>query len=70
MLGVNLEDVRILREAKEEGRQEGRQEGHQEGRQEILAATIPLLLRAGLTIEQITQQLQLDEAEIQRFCNS
>lgn len=62
MLGVNLEDVRILREAKEEG--------HQEGRQEILAATIPLLLRAGLTIEQITQQLQLDEAEIQRFCNS
>jgi predicted transposase/invertase (TIGR01784 family) len=34
MLGLQLEDSRILREAKEEGRQEGRQEGQQEGRQE------------------------------------
>jgi predicted transposase YdaD len=34
MLGLQLSDTRVYREAKEEGRQEGRQEGLQEGRQE------------------------------------
>ena len=34
MLGLQLADTRVYREAKEEGRQEGRQEGRLEGRQE------------------------------------
>ncbi len=58
MLGINLDDVRVLREAKEEGRQEGRRE--------VLAAAVPLLVQAGLTIEQIAQQLQVSIEEIQQ----
>lgn len=34
MLGLQLEETRVYREAKEEGRLEGRQEGRQEGRLE------------------------------------
>lgn len=59
MLGINLEDVRVLREAKEEGRQEGRQE--------VLAAAVPLLFRSGMTLEQIAQQFQITVAEIQQI---
>jgi predicted transposase/invertase (TIGR01784 family) len=55
MLGLRLEDTRIYQEAKEEGRME------------MLATTIPLLLQAGLTVEQIAQQLQLEVELVQQI---
>lgn len=55
MLGLNLEETRIYQDAKAEGREE------------ILAVTIPLLLKAGITVEQIAQQTGVDVAVIQRI---
>lgn len=55
MLGLNLEETRIYQDAKAEGRAE------------ILAITIPLLLKAGITVEQIAQQTEVDVAVIQRI---
>ena len=56
MLGLNLEESRIYQEAKAEGKAEGLAEG----KAEILAVTVPLLLRAGMTIEQIAQTTQVE----------
>jgi predicted transposase/invertase (TIGR01784 family) len=51
------------------GRQEGLQAGRQEGRQEGKLAAVPLLLKAGVTIEQIAEQLQVDLAAVQRVAD-
>ncbi|MFM7425128.1 MAG: Rpn family recombination-promoting nuclease/putative transposase [Elainella sp.] len=59
MLGLNLEETRIYQDAKAEGRAEGRTE--------ILGVTIPLLLKAGITVEQIAQQTRVDIAVIRRI---
>lgn len=57
MLGLEeLKQTKVYQEALEEGRQEGRQEGQLEGK----LAAVPLLLQAGITSEQIAQQLDLD----------
>ena len=48
MLGVNLEETRVYQEAKAEGEQKGK------------LASVPLLLKAGFTEEQIAEQLSLD----------
>jgi predicted transposase/invertase (TIGR01784 family) len=74
MLGLMLEETRIYQEAKAEGRVEGRAEGRTEGRvegreerqAELLAATVPLLLSAGLTIEQIANQLKVEVEAVRR----
>lgn len=50
----DLKQTRVYRDALEEGRQEGKLE------------TVPLLLKAGLTVEQIAEQLQLDLAAVQQ----
>ncbi|MEC4818966.1 MAG: hypothetical protein SAK29_37680, partial [Scytonema sp. PMC 1069.18] len=51
-------------EAKAEGRVEGHAEGHAEGRVEreveMLRVTVPLLLKTGMSIEEIAQQLNVD----------
>ncbi len=52
MFGLTLEETRVYREAKAEGRQE------QEA--EMLKVIVPLLLKTGMTIEQIAQQLNVD----------
>jgi predicted transposase YdaD len=54
MPGLNLEGTRIYQDAKAEGREE------------ILAVTVPLLLKAGFTVEQIAQQTGVDAAVIRR----
>jgi predicted transposase/invertase (TIGR01784 family) len=59
MLGLNLEETRVYQEAKTEGEQQGELRGK-------LAAD-PLLLKAGISIEQIAEELQLDLEEIQRI---
>jgi predicted transposase YdaD len=58
MLGLNLEEARAIREIKEEGRQEERQE--------MLKNAVPLLLRAGLTVEEIAAQLKVTVEEVQQ----
>jgi predicted transposase/invertase (TIGR01784 family) len=55
MLGLNLEETRVYQEAKEEGKEE------------ILAVTVPLLLKAGMTVEQIAQQTGIDVTVIRRI---
>lgn len=58
MLGINLEETRVYREAKAEGEQIGEKRGEKKGK----LATVPILLKAGLTIEEIAEQLDLDLA--------
>ncbi len=59
MLGLSdLKQTRVYQEAKEEGRQEGKLE--------TKLAMIPLLLELGLSIEQISQRLELDLDTVRR----
>ena len=51
-----LKQTRVYQEALEEGRQEGRQEGVKEGK----LAAVPLLLKAGMSVEEIAQQLEVE----------
>jgi predicted transposase/invertase (TIGR01784 family) len=62
MLGLSLEQTRIYQEAKAEGREEGREEREAE----ILKVTVPLLLKTGMSVEQIAQQLNVDVEAVQR----
>lgn len=53
MLGLNeLKQTRVYQEALEEGREEGREE--------LLVAAVPLLLKSGMTVEQIAEQLGVE----------
>ncbi|AHJ31623.1 hypothetical protein NSP_53350 [Nodularia spumigena CCY9414] len=54
MLGVSLEQTRVYQDAKAEGREE------------ILKAAVPLLLKTGMSIEQIAQELNV-EVEVVRL---
>ncbi len=53
MLGLTLQETRVYQEAKAKGREE------------ILRATVPLLLKTGMTVEQIAQQLNVDIEAVQ-----
>ncbi|MBE9052917.1 Rpn family recombination-promoting nuclease/putative transposase [Nostocales cyanobacterium LEGE 11386] len=75
MFGLSdVKQTRVYQEAKEEGKQEGRQEGKQEGRQEGLKEgglrakleAIPRLVSLGLTVEQISQALDLDISQVRQ----
>jgi predicted transposase/invertase (TIGR01784 family) len=65
MLGVSLEETKVYQDAKAEGVQEGQQLGQQLGREEILRLTVPLLLKSGMTVEQIAQQLNVTIESVQ-----
>jgi predicted transposase YdaD len=53
MLGLdNLKQTRFYQEAQ--------QEGLEIGRQQMLSRTVPVLLQAGLSIDQIATQLQVE----------
>lgn len=58
MLGLKLEETRIYRELKAETRAEVQAE--------MLAATVPLLLKTGMTVEQIAEQLSVDVEAVRR----
>jgi predicted transposase/invertase (TIGR01784 family) len=62
MLGLKLEESKIYRELKEEAREECRQEAQEE----MLKVTVPLLLKTGLTVEQIAEQLKIDVQAVQQ----
>jgi predicted transposase YdaD len=76
MLGLSLEQTRVYQEAKAEGREEQKaemlleqtriyQEAKAEGREEMLRVTVPLLLKTGMSVEQIAQQLNIDVESVQ-----
>lgn len=54
MLGLKLEETRIYQDLKEEVQAE------------MLAVTVPLLLKTGMTLEQIAQQLKVDVEAVRR----
>jgi predicted transposase YdaD len=56
MLGSSLEETRVYQEAKAEGRVEGREEQ----RAEMLRVAVPLLLKSGMSVEEIAQQFKVD----------
>lgn len=66
MLDVTLKETRIARELKAEGREEGREEGRAEREVEMLAATVPVLRQAGMTLEQIAERLQVEVEAVRR----
>lgn len=57
MVGLSLEQTRIYKEAKAEGREERKTE--------MLIAVVPLLLKIGMSVEQIAQQLNVDVEAVQ-----
>ncbi|MES1024708.1 Rpn family recombination-promoting nuclease/putative transposase [Gloeocapsa sp. BRSZ] len=60
MLQLNeLKQTKVYQEAREEGREEGIREGK--------LAAVPLLLKAGISVEQIAQQLELDIAVVRQI---
>ncbi|WYL97024.1 MAG: Rpn family recombination-promoting nuclease/putative transposase [Gloeotrichia echinulata IR180] len=61
MLGLTLEQTRVYQDAKAEGLEQGREEREAE----MLRVTVPLLLKTGMTIEQIAQQLKVDVEAVQ-----
>jgi predicted transposase/invertase (TIGR01784 family) len=62
MLGITLQETRIYRDAKEEGREEGREQREAE----MLAVTVPVLLKSGMTVEKIAEQLKVAVDAVRR----
>ncbi|MBD2692343.1 Rpn family recombination-promoting nuclease/putative transposase [Anabaena catenula] len=60
MLGVTLEETRIYQEAKAEGQEQGREQGREEREAEMLKVTVPLLLKTGMSVEEIAQKLNVN----------
>jgi predicted transposase YdaD len=56
MLGVTLEETRVYQEAKAEGQEQGREEREAE----MLKVTVPLLLKIGMSVEEIAQKLNVN----------
>jgi predicted transposase/invertase (TIGR01784 family) len=54
MLGITLQETRIYQDLKEEVQAE------------MLASTVPILLKTGMTVEQIAEQLKVDIAAVRR----
>jgi predicted transposase YdaD len=52
MIGLTLKQTRVYQEAKAEGREEREAE--------MLKVTVPLLLKMGMSLEQIAQELNVD----------
>ena len=76
MLGLTLEQTRFYQEAKADGREEQKaemlleqtrvyQEAKAEGREEMLKVTVPLLLKMGMSVEQIAKQINVDLESVQ-----
>ncbi|OUL35738.1 flagellar assembly protein H [Nostoc sp. T09] len=67
MFGLSeLKQTRVYQEAKQEGKQEGLKEGKQEGRLEAKLEAVSRLLALGLTIEQISQVLDLEIEQVEQ----
>ncbi len=67
MLGQSLQQTRVYQDAKSEGIELGIEQGIELGREEqkakiakMLRVTVPLLLRTGMSMDEIAQQLDVD----------
>lgn len=73
-----LKQTKVYQEALEEGREAGREEGREEGREvgrlegELRGklAAVPLLLEAGMSLEQIAQKLGIDIQAVRQVATS
>ncbi|MBD2450570.1 Rpn family recombination-promoting nuclease/putative transposase [Nostoc sp. FACHB-152] len=63
MLGITLEETRVYQEAKEEGLEQGLEQG----RGEILKVAVPLLLKSGMSVEQIAQQFNVAVETVEKY---
>jgi predicted transposase YdaD len=59
MLGITLEETRVYQEAKEEGREEREAE--------LLKVAVPLLLKSGMSVEQIAQQFNVAVESVEKY---
>lgn len=59
MLGINLQETRVYQDAKAEGEQQGELKGK--------LAAVPLLLKAGVSVEKIAEELGLAVAQVERI---
>ena len=59
MLGINLQETRVYQDAKAEGEQQGELKGK--------LAAVPLLLKAGVSVEKIAEELGLSVAQVERI---
>ena len=57
----------VRAEGVEEGRAEGRAEGREKGREEVLIIQITKKLVKGKTAAQIAEELELEQAEVERL---
>ena len=62
---TDWQQTRFYQDAKKEGEEIGKQIGEQRGEQKAKLETVPLLLKLGLTPEQIALELKLDLEQIQ-----
>ncbi|MBD2501034.1 Rpn family recombination-promoting nuclease/putative transposase [Anabaena azotica] len=71
MLGITLEQTRVYQEAKAEGREEGLEQGLEQGREqreaELLPVIVPLLLKIGMSVENIAQQLNVAVESVEKY---
>ncbi|WNN88750.1 Rpn family recombination-promoting nuclease/putative transposase [Gloeocapsopsis dulcis] len=61
-----LKQTRVYQEALEEGLEPGLEQGLERGREEGKLAAVPLLLEAGMTVEQIAERLGIDLEVVRR----
>ncbi|QSJ21115.1 hypothetical protein JYQ62_35155 [Nostoc sp. UHCC 0702] len=57
MTGITLEQTRVYQDAKAEGREEQKTE--------MLRVIVPLLLKMGMSVEEIAQQINVDLEAVQ-----
>ncbi|MBU7586413.1 MAG: Rpn family recombination-promoting nuclease/putative transposase [Nostoc sp. TH1S01] len=71
MLGITLEETRFYQEAKAEGLEQGRKQGLEQGRKqreaELLPVIVPLLLKSGMSVEEIAQQFNVAVESVEKY---
>ncbi|HEY9801494.1 MAG TPA: hypothetical protein V6D25_14145 [Leptolyngbyaceae cyanobacterium] len=63
MLGITLEETRFYQEAKAEGLEEGRKQREAE----LLPVIVPLLLKTGMSVEDIAQQFNVAVESVEKY---
>ncbi|MEB3220262.1 MAG: Rpn family recombination-promoting nuclease/putative transposase [Nostocales cyanobacterium 94392] len=67
MFGLSdLKQTKVYQEAVEEGKEEGIQQGIQQGMQQKSLELVPVLLRLGLSLEQIANELNLSLEQVRK----
>ncbi len=67
MLGLSLEQTRVYQEAKAEGLEQGLEQGREQREAELLKVAVPLLLKTGMSVEQIAQQFNVAVESVEKY---